>query len=738
MCQGGGGAIWHAVHRVPLHWSAQIGPCSSLAVSPDERTLAVGTPDGQVHLRDTSTGRLRGRYRWQATPVVQVAFSPDGRTLAAATAEGQVREMDAAVEHSPDGLQTVTMNGVSPCWSPDGRTLAVSAQGGTVRLLDRGSGEQRLVLRCPAAEVRCLAFSRDGRTLATGCFGERVVRLWDAADGRLRAVTAPEGTEASALAFSPDGRRLAAAVGGRVRFWDATTGAAGDALEAGQPVEDLAFTPDGRALLTAGPTLQAWNLGDNGSSPRKPAGSGTAASPGLRVAVSRDGKRVATGHADGTVRLWHLAADGQLTPDGEELPITRDGAVTSLGLGREDRTLLAVSPGAGKLCDLSTRGRHHDFLTGPLTAGALAPDGRTVALVLGGGAVQLCELPSWRVRQPHGQYVNRIDSLVFSADGRTVVTAGAVRQIRVQNRGLVAAETEPLRSTADTLRFWDAATGEEAPSAVTARETMTPPTVVARSPDGRLLAAGAEDGSVWVWDWPKKGQWPTRLFVSEKARVYAQTAELARRTWTNSRPKFDSNGEAVRALAFAPDGRGLAAAGNRGSVRVWETDGWTECGRWSGALDGSPWLAFTSDGGGVAGSRGGQVCVWEVMTGEVRAALGEEADPPVLCGVFAPGQDVLAVGTKDGAIRLWDTFGGGAKRLPGGHQDRVTSLAFTPDGRTLASGGWDHTVRLWNLAAGREVAALEGHRGRVHAVAFSPDGTVLAGGGEGEVLFWRR
>jgi WD40 repeat protein len=268
------------------------------------------------------------------------------------------------------------------------------------------------------------------------------------------------------------------------------------------------------------------------------------------------------------------------------------------------------------------------------------------------------------------------------------------------------------------------------------------PYVIARSPDGRLLAAGAEDGSVSIWDLAGRRR-RARLFVSEKARVYAQTLELARSLWTNSNPDFDKKTEAIASLAFSPDGRFLAMAGNRGSLHVWETDGWKECGYWQGDVHGSPWIAFIPDSGGVVGSRGGQVCVWEADTGEVRTTLGAEADSPILCGAFLPGKEVIALGSKDGVIRLWNPHSGEVKRLPAGHQDRVTSLAFAPDGKTLASVSWDRTVRLWNLRANREVATLEGHKGRINAVAFSPDGKTLASGGEagahcGEVLLWRR
>jgi WD40 repeat protein len=746
----GQGALWDARGVTHTPWLDGPAPlATALAVSPDERMLAVGDADGGARFLDLRARLPWARLHWQASPITGLGFSPDGKTVAVATREGMVYQLGPPVRHGPDALRP----SLAPCgalaYSPDGKVLAVADRDRTIKLIGTGSGQVLATLEGHLNETDALAFAPDGRTLASLGRQETTVRLWDATTGKCKRRLKNAGS--GGLAFSPAGPLLAVGSdGGTVRLWDAWTGSARGTLHGRNPrVLALAFSLDGRTLVSAGSakTVDLWDL-SGGRAPAAPSISHPLDSPVSCVAFLPDGRTLVTGEEGGWARFWQRTGKALLPV---RRPLRCKGPLTGLGASKDGRTLLTLARyDHAELWDVGTLSPSYSLhLAGAegRPQAALSPAGDRLAALNRDGALQFLDARAGQARTPAGQPLWAVRSLAFTPDGKALLTGseaprGVVRSILVSwplRLGRGVDDTAVLQDVAATVRAWDASTGRDQ-GGLTKLSSMAPPSVVALAPDGRTLAAGGLDGSVLLWD-RATGRLLTRLFVSPQAKGFAELVEAARTVWGKLPPRYP---ESVRSLAFSPDGRLFVTASSRGAVRVWGTAGWREVCAFAGDPWPAGWATFSPRGELVTGS-GGQVQFRDPHTGKVRfPPLGAKEDWPVACTAFmGKGKgEVLAVAHKDHRIRLWDLEKRRQKGELIGHQDQVAALAFSPDRKTLASASHDRTVKLWSVAAAAEVASLEAHGGKVHCLAFSPDGTTLASGGEaaegrGEVYLWR-
>lgn len=246
------------------------------------------------------------------------------------------------------------------------------------------------------------------------------------------------------------------------------------------------------------------------------------------------------------------------------------------------------------------------------------------------------------------------------------------------------------------------------------------------SPDGRLLAAASEDGSVQLWRFPGSAE-----------------PELVSRTVSGDEGP-------VSAVAIAPGGKLLATANNDGSARLFDIADPAHpqpLGRTpttseeTGATFG---VAISSNGKLMASaSNDAQVQLWDISNPRRPRLLAQppaNSDLVAICSVvFSPTGRYLAGSSDDGMVQLWDVSRPAAP-VPLGHITDIPSTSevldaegtavFSPDEKTLASGGNDGLVRLWDISDKRHPTLLGDplpHEfSSVTDVAFSPDGTRLA------------
>jgi WD40 repeat protein len=519
----------------------------------------------------------------------------------------------------------------------------------------------------------------------------------------------------------------------------------------------------------------------------------------IAVAVGPDGRTLASGGADRTVRLWDLAG----WQPGEPMPPVRvledhTDEVWSVAFSPDGKLLASGSnDGFIFLWDVAT-GRKVQVLTGHSPKHAyltFSPDGRTVAAGGKDGTVNRWDTATGQPKEPWRWHGGEVRPVAYSPDGRLLASGGKD----------------------GTVQLLDAATGQ--------RRRVFPGssffTNLAFSPDGRTLAAVSEapNAILRLWDLETKaervltghtghilglsfhpgGKLVATVSLDGTVRLWGVTPESqAVRNFD-----FRSTGGAFCA-AFTPEGRYLAAGLENGTIAVLRVPAVppeyvpapapklpapAELANRVVAADALkradiPEELLTKAGGGdkdkatpelvavfgedrhaagdgrcqlhaVAISPDGKtlafggidkaVQVVDLATGKQRNELtcDDQRGPRenfLYALAFSPDGKALAGAKRNGTVFVWDVATGAARRLLANPDEQTAQLAFSPDGALLATAGRDQggaAVRLWEAATGRLLFTARPPAAAAWCVAFSPDGKTLAAGLEsGEVLLF--
>ena len=266
---------------------------------------------------------------------------------------------------------------------------------------------------------------------------------------------------------------------------------------------------------------------------------------------------------------------------------------------------------------------------------------------------------------------------------------------------------------------------------------------IAFSPDGTILASGAQNGTMRLWEVGMQQSIATRnnvtsisMSFSPDGTILASPYELWNVATQQSIATLNDVGP-VTSVSFSPDGTTLALGAPDQTIKLWDV----ETREIIATLRHGDWVqsvSYSSDGTILAsGAWHGTIKLWNMATRQNIATLSGHRGV-VESIAFSPDGTILASGSDDGTARLWDvTTKSNIAIFESGWGYDPISVSFSPDGATLASGSWfGRIIKLWDVATGANFAVF-GHTNPIAAVSFSPDGTILASGtSEGTVELW--
>ncbi len=479
-------------------------------------------------------------------------------------------------------------------------------------------------------------------------------------------------------------------------------------------VHAVVFSPDGKTIASGSNdnTIKLWDA-ESGQELKTFKGHSNTV---FSVVFSPDGKTIVSGSNDDTIRLWDVASE-------KELKIFRghSGPVCSVAFSPDGKVLASGGwDNVIRIWDVVS-GQELKSLTGHsdrVLSVAFSRGGKTIASGSRDSTIKLWDLGSWQELKTLKGHSGPVDSIAFASNGTTLASGSQDKSIRIwevsSGRELkvlkvhrdsvksiaFSSDGGTMASAGDTVKLWNADSWEEL-------KTLKGSDLVAFSPDGKTLAGGGDDHTIKLWD----------VVSGQETKV------------------FKGHTSFVSSVVYSPDGKLLASGGYDHTIKIWDLASGHRLRTLSGHSGAIVSVAFSSDGKMLASSTSdGTVKLWNVASGrELKTLRGHEKGVGPIVGsvAFSPDKKTVASGNNENTVKLWDVSSGRELKTFNGHTSFVRTVVFSPDGKALASAA--ETIKLWDVATGKELKTFKGS----DSVAFSSDGKMLAGGGgDNTIKLW--
>ncbi|UIE38939.1 nSTAND1 domain-containing NTPase [Leptodesmis sichuanensis] len=737
------------------------GPKSSpdggmITFSADGQALvAVAHRADQVKIWSVESGKQQFQLEGFQAPITHVALSPDGKWIAAASEDRTIQVWQMQTGQ----LQSQFSQPIAPSsltFSPDSKLL-LAASGNRTTLWQVDTRQSRRTLTA-ASPIQRAAFSADGRWIAM-LLQDGKVQVQEVATGQVRQTLAiaPAGQEgiltpAAQLVFSPNGQVLAVNTGkGQLWAWN---------LESGQQwhiepppakiqisnqggLGAIAFSPDSRYLVTSqqqqgeDQVIYVATLYDSRTGQEIGTLRGHTA-PITAIQFTEDGSLIATSSLDGTVRLWSAEVGGELPSlkmadrPIQWLAFQQQNNASHEPVGSTQSKSVLHGPVLNGIVTVATNGALQRWdLVQPLTISA------AINSSIGNARLERAFSPT-SVRNNIVRTLNQIRQEVGNLGTELQMHLSSLMRVGVPVSSPIQNSQSLAKANGNYLSNLGAiaATTRQSQVLTNLTDKLLPQSKlasVAFSADGQRLATSDSTGKVAVWQ-INSDQTLNRIGELQAVQVVAKPVPTQAR-------QQSSGGNAIRYLAFSPDGQMLLGVGVDWTLHLWEV----RSGKLLQSLTGHEAFVeqaqFSADGRRIISASWDRTArIWEVESGQLKLTLTHKDG--VTSAHFGPDGQQVVTTSLDGTAKVYDSYTGALQVILAGHRGAVLDAAFSPDGQTIATGSTDGIVRLWDASTGVEKATLRPTRPSAQAdsikqISFSPDGHhLVALTSSGQLQLW--
>jgi WD40 repeat protein/nucleoside phosphorylase len=434
---------------------------------------------------------------------------------------------------------------------------------------------------------------------------------------------------------------------------------------------------------------------------------------------------IATGHGDGSIRIWDVVTGRPLrvlyghTEPVRSVAFSPDGAL--LAAASNDWTLTIWDVGTGTL--------HHDLRghDGPVLGVVFSPDGSLLASASADRTLNLWSVDRGDILRTFHGHTGYVRSVVFSPGGAMLASGSADGTAILWSVGQ-GEILHVLRGHEDHVRS------------------------VAFSPDSMMLATGSTDRTLILWTvgW---GQ-PLRVLRGHAGSVFGAAFSPDGKTlgsssedqtiilWSVDRGEplrvLKRHSGPVAGLAFNKDGNILASGSSDRSIILWDVAQGIPSGVLRGPVPPIFSMVFSQDGLALACSSKDQtLVVWSMLQGRPQKVLKGHPGNIKNLAISSAHKNLVAAAYDNGSVWVWDASRGEVVSTFKGLATVVRTMAFSVDGLKLATTAGDRTITVWDLASWDRLCVLKGHSADVLGIAFSPDGETIASASEDKtVLLW--